>query len=196
MQCIGFLSHEAKVRCTWANVMLLTQAVNLTALRGCPLMRAFREKLRQLELPSTLASKSNPAFSTPSSRPQLAAAVSSQAVTVAGGSALVHAGEVQLQLNQDLVGATVKLDSANRRMEVLEREKDRLNKSLEDAQVGWGLTIILGSADFVLVRLDSKSSMSFYGCQQARPQHAAGSTICCSAAVLHVGSRACCHPVW
>jgi hypothetical protein len=56
----------------------------------------------------------------------------------------MHAGEVQLQLNQDLVAATVKLDSANRRMEVLEREKDRLNKSLEDAQVGRGWGTILG----------------------------------------------------
>lgn len=96
-----------------------------------------REKLRQLELPSALASKSNPAFSTPSSRPQLAAAPTSQAITAAAGPAVPAAGavEVQLQLNQDLVAATVKLDSANRRLEVLEREKDRLNKSLEEAQV-------------------------------------------------------------
>lgn len=91
--------------------------------------------MRQLELPSTLAAKTNPAFSTPSSRPQLAAAAApSQALVAADGRAAVSS-EVQLQLNQDLVAATVKLDSASRRLEVLERERERLNRSLEDAQV-------------------------------------------------------------
>lgn len=94
--------------------------------------------MRQLELPTTLAAKANPAFSTPSSRPQLASATVSQGVVAADSRAvtLATASEVQLQLNQDLVAATVKLDSANRRLEVLEREKDRLHKSLEEAQVG------------------------------------------------------------
>jgi hypothetical protein len=103
-----------------------------------------REKLRQLELPSTLTLKANPAFSTPSSRPQIASAAhGSQALTTADNSTATAATarEVQLQLNQDLVAATVKLDSANRRLEVLEREKDRLNKSLEDSQVGCGWTV-------------------------------------------------------
>jgi hypothetical protein len=93
--------------------------------------------LRQLELPSTLASKANPAFNTPTSRPQLAAAAASNVLVALDGAAGSAAGasEVQLQLNQDLVTATVKLDNANRRLEVLEREKDRLNKSLKEAQV-------------------------------------------------------------
>lgn len=95
-----------------------------------------REKVRQLELPSTLAAKTNPAFSTPSSRPQLAAAAApSQALVAADGRVAAVPSEVQLQLNQDLVAATVKLDSASRRLEVLERERERLNRSLEDAQV-------------------------------------------------------------
>jgi hypothetical protein len=101
-----------------------------------------REKVRQLELPTTLAAKANPAFSTPSSRPQLAAAAASasQALVTADGRAAAPS-EVQLQLNQDLVAATVKLDSATRRLEVLERERERLNRSLEDAQVSPGTDI-------------------------------------------------------
>lgn len=45
---------------------------------------------------------------------------------------------MQLQLNEDLVAATVKLDSANRRVELLEREKERLMRSMDDAQVWTG----------------------------------------------------------
>lgn len=109
-------------------------------LRCGVLLLCCREKLRQLELPITLASKANPAFNTPSSRPQLAAAAASKALIAVDGAAVsaAAANEVQLQLNQDLVAATVKLDNASRRLEVLEREKDRLNKSLEEAQVSIG----------------------------------------------------------
>lgn len=94
-----------------------------------------RENLRQLELPAALSSKGNPAFSTPSLRPQLTAPSSTQACTTTRPATAASAEEVQLQLNQDLVAATVKLDNASRRLEVLEREKERLNRSLEEAQV-------------------------------------------------------------
>jgi len=94
-----------------------------------------REKVRQLELPAALSSKGNPAFSTPSLRPQLTAPSSTQACTTTRPATAAAAEEVQLQLNQDFVAATVKLDNANRRLEVLEREKERLNRSLEEAQV-------------------------------------------------------------
>jgi hypothetical protein len=96
-----------------------------------------REKLRQSSLPSTLASMANPTFSTPSVRPLHSTATALQpAATASDGRGVgAAASEVQLQLNHDLVAATVKLDSANRRLEVLEREKERLNKSLQEAQV-------------------------------------------------------------
>lgn len=43
--------------------------------------------------------------------------------------------DVQLALNQDLVAAMVKLDGATRRLDMVEKEKERLNASLSDAQV-------------------------------------------------------------
>lgn len=113
-----------------------------------------REKVRQFELPTSLAaSKANPAFSTPSCRPQLTNSQAALPVTADNSSSnskgaltVAAASEVQLQLNQDLVAATVKLDSATRRLEVLERDKERLNKSLEEAQVGVGCQEVGGKS--------------------------------------------------
>jgi hypothetical protein len=136
----------------WGDAAVSDQVEELLAVRqqladlvprydaACDQVADLREKLRQLDLPSTLALKANPAFSTPSCRPQVAAAAfGSQSLTTTDSNPVsaTTAREVQLQLNQDLVAATVKLDSANRRLEVLEREKDRLNKSLEDSQVSF-----------------------------------------------------------
>lgn len=96
-----------------------------------------REKLRQLELPTKLASKPINTFlgsisssngsrpGTPSQTGRLTAAASD---------------EVQMALNQDLVAAMVKLDGMNRRLEMVEREKERINASTLDAQV---CTIVL-----------------------------------------------------
>jgi hypothetical protein len=112
-----------------------------------------REKVRQLELPTHLSSAARATLTAPSVRPGAysSSALASQALSAsaeglgssAGSSAQAAAAtaagraEVQMQLNQDLVGAMVKLDSASRRLEVLEREKARLSQSLIDSQVRW-----------------------------------------------------------
>lgn len=93
-----------------------------------------REKLRQLDIPAKLNSKSKDTFlgsTVPSN---------SRSSTSSGGghSKLSQASvdEVSMAINQDLVAAVVKLEGMNRRLEIVEREKERMSASLADAQVG------------------------------------------------------------
>lgn len=71
--------------------------------------------------------------------------------------------EVQLQLNEELVAATVKLDNASRRLEVLEREKQRLNNSLQEAQVMMMMLVVVVLA---VTHLYSHDSPLHYFAQQ------------------------------
>jgi len=90
-----------------------------------------REKLRQLEIHTKHSSKAS-SCSAASSAP--AAAASDLLTSGAVAAATDH--DLRLLLNQDLVAASVKLDGMQRRLEMLEREKDRINQSLSEAQVG------------------------------------------------------------
>jgi hypothetical protein len=92
-----------------------------------------REKLRQLELHTKHSSKAS-SCSAASSAPAAAASVADLLTSGSVAAAMDH--DLRLLLNQDLVAASVKLDGMQRRLEMLEREKDRINQSLSEAQVG------------------------------------------------------------
>eukprot|EP00878_Enallax_costatus_P003415 GHUV01003625.1.p1 GENE.GHUV01003625.1~~GHUV01003625.1.p1 ORF type:complete len:1706 (+),score=714.87 GHUV01003625.1:54-5120(+) len=102
---------------------------------SCDSVAELREKLRQLELPAKLSNKPINTFlgsvtSGSGSRP----GTPSQS----GKLAAATADEVQMTLNQDLVAAMVKLDGMSRRLEMVDREKERINASLLDAQAHAG----------------------------------------------------------
>jgi hypothetical protein len=66
-----------------------------------------------------------------------ATSASAAAGTSTPGSAAAAAGdEVRMVLNQDLVAAMVKLEGMARRLEMAERDKDRMQASLSESQVG------------------------------------------------------------
>jgi hypothetical protein len=91
-----------------------------------------------LELPAKLSSKPNITFISGSgnSRATAAASTSGSASTAGAAAAAAGGDEVHMALNQDLVAAMVKLEGMTRRLEMAEREKDRINASLSEAQVG------------------------------------------------------------
>lgn len=66
------------------------------------------------------------------------AASAAASVTAAGSAAAVVGDDVRMALNQDLVAAMVKLEGMARRLEMAEREKDRMQASLSESQVGGG----------------------------------------------------------
>jgi hypothetical protein len=64
-------------------------------------------------------------------------------------------------LNQDLVAAMVKLEGMTRRLEMAEREKDRINASLSESQVGAWAVVDAATSDRILPGQYRLSAMFF-----------------------------------
>ncbi|WIA18956.1 hypothetical protein OEZ85_003625 [Tetradesmus obliquus] len=103
---------------------------------ACNKVAELREQLRQLELPTKLSSKPSTAFisGSGSMAAKATAASAAASVTAAGSAAAVVGDDVRMALNQDLVAAMVKLEGMARRLEMAEREKDRMQASLSESQ--------------------------------------------------------------
>ncbi|KAF8064552.1 hypothetical protein HT031_003352 [Scenedesmus sp. PABB004] len=130
---------------------------------ACNTVAELRETLRQLELPAKLRGRQGSSFMSPAAQPDGGAAGTAGGPAAPAGASS-GAAEVALALNQDLVAAAVKLEGLARRLELAEREKERVGASLAEAQAHNAEL----EQRLAQVSAELSTSRALEGCLQAR----------------------------